>query len=67
MPVNKEWQAIPPFEASPGEVIKLFECPHCYMWVKGMPAICPNCGKYCGRPGSAVGKPGRRIPSDKIV
>lgn len=55
MPVNKEWQAIPPFEASPGEVIKLFECPHCYMWVKGMPAICPNCGKYCGRPGSAVG------------
>ena len=50
MPVNDEWQAIPPFEASLGEIIKLFECPHCHMWVKRMPVICPNCNKYCGRP-----------------
>ena len=56
MPVNDEWQAIPPFEASLGEIIKLFECPHCHMWVKRMPVICPNCNKYCGRPGSSVGK-----------
>ena len=56
MPVNDEWQAISPFEASLGEIIKLFECPYCHMWVKGMPVICPNCNKYCGRPGSAIGK-----------
>lgn len=67
MSVNKEWQAIPPFEASPGKVIKLFECPHCHMWVKGLSVICPNCGKYCCRPDSAVGKSGRRIPPDKVV
>ena len=65
MPVNKEWQAIPPFEAFLGEVIKLFEYPHCYMQVKGMSAIYPNCRKYCGRPGSAVGKPSSHISSDK--
>lgn len=67
MPVNKEQQAIPPFEASPGEVIKLFECPHCHMGVKELSAICPNCGKYCGRPGLAVGKSGRRAIPDEIV
>ena len=39
-----------------GKIIKLFECPHCHMGVKGMPVICPNCNKYCGRPGSSVGK-----------
>ena len=31
MPVHDEWIAIPPFEASPGEIIKLFECPHCHI------------------------------------
>lgn len=65
MPVNDEWQAIPPFEASLGEIIKLFECPHCHMWVKGMPVICPNCNKYCGRPGSSVGKSRLRTLPDK--
>ena len=67
MPVNDEWQAIPPFEASLGEIIKLFECPHCHMWVKGMPVICPNCNKYCGRPGSSVGKSRLRSLSDESV
>lgn len=65
MPVNDEWLVIPPFEATPGEIIKLFECPHCHMWVKGMPVICPNCDTYCGRPGSATGKPSSRTSSDK--
>ena len=67
MPVNDEWQAIPPFEASFGEIIKLFECPHCHMWVKGMPVICPNCNKYCGRPGSSVGKSRLHSLSDESV
>lgn len=66
MPVNDEWQAIPPFEASLGEIIKLFECPHCHMWVKRMPVICPNCNKYCGGP---VGRPlnlGSALPWTKL-
>ena len=67
MPVNDEWQAIPPFEASLGEIIKLFECPHCHMWVKGMPVICPNCNKYCGQPGSSVGKSRFRTLPDENV
>ena len=67
MPVNDEWQAIPPFEASLGKIIKLFECPHCHMWVKRMPVICPNCNKYCGRPGSSVGKSRFRTLPDESV
>ena len=41
----KEWKPLPPFEASPGELVRLYECPHCLIWVKGKPTICPNCGE----------------------
>jgi hypothetical protein len=28
--MNKNvWKPLPPFEASPGEIVKLYECPHC--------------------------------------
>ena len=40
----KTWTPIPPFEGY-GELIKLYECPYCLMWVKGKPNVCPNCGK----------------------
>ena len=38
------WKPLPPFEASLGEIVKLYQCPHCKIWVKGKPNICPNCG-----------------------
>lgn len=41
---RKQWIPLPLFEASSGEVIKLYQCPNCLMWIKGKPNTCPNCG-----------------------
>lgn len=43
MPVN-DWKELPSFEASLGEIVKLYQCPKCLIWVKGKPNECPNCG-----------------------
>lgn len=49
-PPIDHWIYHPPFEAFPGEIVTIKECPICYNWTAKKLNHCPNCGTLLKHP-----------------